>query len=109
MKKFILLTVAVLSFQGFMKAQVTDTLRIQTSAQCEMCKERIENTLAYEKGIVKSNLDLTSKIVTVVFKPNKTNADKIRTAISQIGYDADDVKAEPKAYSKLPACCKKKE
>jgi copper chaperone CopZ len=109
MKKLILLLVAVLSIQGFMKAQGTDTLKIKTSAQCEMCKERIENALAYEKGIVNSNLDLKTKIVTVVYKPSKTNSDKIKMALSQVGYDADDVKADPKAYSKLPACCKKKE
>lgn len=107
MKKLILLIVAMLSFQGFMKAQSSDTLKIQTSAQCEMCKERIETALAYEKGVVSSNLDMNSKIVTVVYKPAKTNADKIKTAISQVGYDADNVTADPKAYSKLPACCKK--
>jgi len=109
MKKIILLIVVVLSFSGFMKAQSSDTLKIQTSAQCEMCKERIETALAYEKGVVSSDLEMNTKIITVVYKPAKTNADKIKAAISWLGYDADDVKAGLKAYNKLPACCKKKE
>lgn len=28
--------------------------------------------------------------------------------VSQLGYDADDIKADPKAYAKLPKCCKHK-
>ena len=84
----------------------TDTLKIKTSSQCGMCKDRIEKTLSYEAGIVTSTLDLTTKEVTVVYKTKKTNPDKIRIAISKVGYQADDFKADPVAYENLPACCK---
>ena len=84
-----------------------DTVQIKTSAQCEQCKKRIEKGLSYEKGIKSSNLDVETKIVTVIYKAKKTSPEKIRMAISKIGYDADDVKADPKAYDKLPDCCKK--
>jgi hypothetical protein len=43
----------------------------------------------------------------VTYKKSKTSPEKIRKAISKVGYDADDVTADPKAYSKLDACCKK--
>ena len=52
-------------------------------------------------------LDEQSKQVTVRYNLAKTTTEAIRTAISKLGYDADDVKADPKAYEKLPACCKK--
>ena len=41
----------------------------------------------------------------MTFKIKKTDADKIRKAISSIGYNADDIKADKKAHDKLPLCC----
>ena len=84
-----------------------ETIKIKTSSQCYDCKERIEEALAFEKGVKSSTLDLETKIVTVSYKAGKTTPDKIRKAISKVGYDADEVKADLKAYGKLPACCKK--
>jgi len=83
-----------------------DTVRIKTSAICDQCKERIENDLSFEKGIKSSNLDLNSKIITVIYSPKKTDSQKIREAITRIGYDADSLKADSKSYNKLPDCCK---
>jgi copper chaperone CopZ len=85
----------------------SDEVKIQTSAVCGMCKDRIEHDLSFEKGVKSVSLDKDTKIVTVGYNPEKTNPDKIRLAISKIGYDADDVKADPEAYAKLPGCCKK--
>ena len=79
---------------------------IKTSAICEMCKSTIERDLAFEKGVKSSNLDLETKIITVQFNPKKTDADKIRKRITQIGYNADDMKRDIKPYEKLPDCCK---
>jgi copper chaperone CopZ len=84
-----------------------DTVKIMTSAQCGMCKDRIETALNKTKGIKHAELDLKTKIVTVQYKPWKTSPDEIREAITEIGYDADKQKADPKAYEQLPGCCKK--
>ena len=84
-----------------------ETIKIKTSSQCGECKEIIEEALAFEKGVKTAELDVETKIVTVTYKKNKTSPEKIRKAISKVGYDADDVTADPKAYSKLDACCKK--
>jgi hypothetical protein len=40
---------------------------------------------------------------------DRTNIENVKTAIANIGFDADDVTAEPSAYQKLPKCCKKPE
>jgi copper chaperone CopZ len=82
-------------------------IKIKTSAQCEECKERIEKNMAFEKGVKAVNLNLEDKVLTVTYKSNKTTPQKLREALSEIGYDADDVAADPKAYAKLPACCQK--
>jgi copper chaperone CopZ len=82
-------------------------IAIKTSAQCEMCKERIEKALAFEKGVKRVELNLETKTVTVIYRTGKTEPAKLRKAISKTGYDADDVPADQGAYNMLPACCKK--
>lgn len=89
------------------KAKKGETITIKTSAQCEMCKERLEMAMAYEKGVYESELDLETKDFVIRFNPKKTDAEKIKDAISKTGYDADEVVADEKAYKKLPPCCKK--
>jgi periplasmic mercuric ion binding protein len=83
------------------------TVVIKTSAQCESCKKRIENALNFEKGVKSAILDVTTKEATVVFDSEKTSSAKIRTAIIKVGYDADKMTADAKAYKKLPKCCQK--
>lgn len=82
-------------------------VEFQTSAQCDQCKERLEKNLAFEKGVKFVELDLETKKITIKYKADKTNEEKLKKAISKIGYDADDVTADPKAYAKLPTCCQK--
>lgn len=109
MKKILILTLALFAGISFANAQQSKwaTVEIKTSGICDMCKETIETALAYEKGVKKSDFDVKTHIVTVTYNPAKTDPDKIRLAISKAGYDADDVKADPKAYDKLDECCKK--
>jgi mercuric ion binding protein len=106
-----LITFAVLFSVIVLNAQDPDPkikeIKIQTSAICGMCEERIESNMAYEKGVKSVELDDETKIVTITYRVDKTDPKKLREAISKLGYDADDVKADPKAYAKLPACCKK--
>ena len=88
------------------KAQ-EQTIKIKTSAVCIECKKPIESALNFAKGVKSSNLDVESKYVTVIYKSEKTDPDKIRLVISKAGYDADSIPADPKAYSRLKPCCKK--
>lgn len=82
------------------------TAEIKTSAVCEMCKERIEKKVLQLEGVIEANLDIDTKILNVKYDESKISLEEIRTAISKTGYDADDVKREPKAYRKLPKCCR---
>jgi periplasmic mercuric ion binding protein len=85
----------------------TDTITIKTSAICDECKERIEHDLAFVKGVKVAKLDLDTKMVTVLYNAQKTSPAKIAEAISRIGYDADSLKADAKAFKKLPECCQR--
>ena len=70
-----------------------------------MCKKRIEAEVGKMKGVKKATLDLTTKELTVEYNPKKTSPDKIRKVISDIGYDADEVKANNRSQKNLPHCC----
>jgi len=85
----------------------TETIYVKTSATCDMCKSTIEKYVAFEKGVKKVSVDVSTAIATIVYNPEKTSPQKIRTAVSKSGYDADEVKADAKAYKKLDECCKK--
>jgi copper chaperone CopZ len=84
---------------------IKKTVFIQTNAQCGDCKERIEGVLNFETGIIYSDLNLDNKKVEVKFNTKKTSLAEIKKVISEIGYDADEVKAIEIAQNKLPSCC----
>jgi periplasmic mercuric ion binding protein len=112
MKKAQSLLLALFAFIGVVSAQapVKQTVVIKTpTVQCEKCKNRIENYMSHEDGIQKINVDYKKKITTVTFLTDRTNVENIKALIANVGYDADDVTAEPDAYKRLPSCCKKPE
>lgn len=89
------------------KGPATQTAQLKTSAVCEMCKARLEKSLAYEKGVQNASLDVPSQVLTVTFRPDKTSLAALQTAVQKTGYDADQLPADSRAYSRLPECCKK--
>ncbi|HOW32280.1 MAG TPA: heavy metal-associated domain-containing protein [Bacteroidales bacterium] len=107
MKNILLIIAFCISVSIYAQKAATVEIKIKTSAQCDMCKERIEKAMAFEKGVKSSVLDLDSKVLTVNYLPKKTTPEKIRNAVAATGYDADDVPANAKAYDALPPCCKK--
>ncbi|MEX2484942.1 MAG: heavy-metal-associated domain-containing protein [Brumimicrobium sp.] len=107
MKSILMLTIIVgLSACGIMNGQSSKkTISIQTNAECGDCKERIEEGLNYTKGVVYAELNLDNKKVEVKYNSKKITEQEIKQIISEIGYDADEVKADSKSQSELPACC----
>ncbi|MCP4460077.1 MAG: heavy-metal-associated domain-containing protein [Cytophagales bacterium] len=108
-----ILTIAILGLAIMVQAQIKPEkvkggykVEIKTSAICEMCKETIEHDLTFEKGVKSVDLDVDSKIATVVYNTKKTSAELIRKRITRVGYNADNLKRDVKAYDKLDDCCK---
>ncbi|MFN5476461.1 MAG: heavy-metal-associated domain-containing protein [Sphingobacteriales bacterium] len=109
MKKGLLLFVLALSISFVSLAQQKKplTVKIQTpTAQCEECKQRIEEYLKYEEGVTKVVVYPRSKYTMVTYFADRTNIENIKAAIANVGYDADDVTADEDAYKKLPKTCK---
>jgi len=94
--------------QNKTKTKKVETVEIQTSAVCDMCKELIiDKNLVFEKGLKYADMDVETGILTVRYRNDRTSASHIRNLISDLGYSADSVKADPIAYDNLHFCCKK--
>ncbi|MDQ3110502.1 MAG: heavy-metal-associated domain-containing protein [Bacteroidota bacterium] len=111
--KFLFLFV-VLAIVGFSSAKKLEEITIKTNTYCdhfEICesgKTRLEKELTLTPGVKTVKIDSKAMTINIKYNPKRTNPEKIRKVISQAGYDADDVKADPKAYEKLDECCRKK-
>ena len=112
MKKIQLMMLLLVGITGATIAQqpakVTVVIKTPT-VQCQECKDRIEKYMSHEEGIVKTTVDFKKKITTVTYLTQRTNVENIKALIANVGYDADDVTAEPDAYKRLPTYCKKPE
>lgn len=115
MKKITLFSLLLLISQ-YVAAQnpPTDSLVVKTNiycdhcAECEDCMPHIERDLRFTKGVVSSKVDVASQTITVYYNTKKTTPAALRKAISNAGFNADDVKANPKAEARLDECCRKK-
>lgn len=112
MKKVLILFFAVfmglqLSAQKLNVApQKVATVDIQTNGVCQKCADRFNAIVPNLKGVVSYKYDIKTAKMTIKYNPSVTNPDVLRKAISEIGYNADSVKANPEARAKLPACCR---
>jgi len=114
--KIFLLTFTVLLFSNAVSAQDKKTIQtatIKTAIYCDHCKAcetcgpKFNQALLKENGVQMVVLDDKAMTIKVTYNSKKTDLTKIKTAISKLGYDADDVKADPDAYASLDGCCKK--
>ncbi len=86
---------------------------IKTAIYCDHCKEcptcgkNFQSNLMDIKGVRMYELDEKNMTITVYYNGQKTDLPTIRTAISKMGYDADEIKADVAAYDSLDGCCKK--
>jgi len=114
--KFLLIAFTVFLFSNNLSAQQQKTIQTATiktaiycdhCRNCETCGDKFNRTLLKEKGVQMVVLDEKSMTIKVTYNSKKTDLQKIKQAISKLGYDADDVKAEEVAYAGLDDCCKK--
>ena len=105
----VILTLVILTgftASSYAQQKATQKAVIQTpGVQCEACKTRIENHLAHEDGISSVRADWRKHTVTVTWLTDRTNIENIKTELANLGYDADDVTADPDVYKKLPVSC----
>jgi copper chaperone CopZ len=106
---FILFTITTSFAQQQKKTQkaiIKTTITCDHCKECETCGQLFNQKLLREKGVQMVNIDTEKMTIEVIYNSKKTTLESIKTAISNLGYDADEVRANPEAYEKLDGCCK---
>lgn len=115
MKNVLLLLFALFTFSAASAQQNKKNIKavIKTAIYCDHCKECetcgkiFQANMHKIKGLKMYELDEKKMTITVYYNGEKTNLETIKNGIAQLGYDADNIKANPSAYEKLDGCCKK--
>jgi len=76
------------------------------TVQCGMCDMNITGALEKVSGVQEFLVNIDDKNVLVIFDSHKTDLSKIEKAISMVGYQANQLKADPAVYDALMGCCK---
>ncbi len=71
-----------------------EEVQFKTSADCPMCKEAIEEMFTFERGVRHAILDLEKNVVTVRYNSRRTDEERLRNALLDLGYKADPVEGE---------------
>lgn len=91
---------------GLLWAQ-TDTLVVHSgNIVCQTCRRTIIRGLSTQKGVRFVEVDVPKQNILIVYRPDKTDPTRLRHAITRLGYDADTLPRDMKAYQKLPDCCR---
>src|SRR5262249_12111801 len=103
-----LLVITGFTTASFSQTKTLETARIKTpNVLCEECKKRITSYLDRYDGIQYLNINFRKGEIQVKYLTDRIDIEQIKTAIANLGYDADDVTANEEAYKKLPKTCKK--
>ncbi len=114
MKAFSLSVLAVFCFTTVSLAQYQQTQKAVGKAViktptilCEKCQERVEFFLTKSTpGVTSAAVNIRKKTTTVTWLNDRTTLENIKTAIANLGFDADDIEAEEYAFKRLPKECK---
>lgn len=99
----------------FSQNKKTETIIVKTNILCDHCKQcescggRFDREIPFIKGVKDFSFDEKTMTISLTYNIKQTSPDKLREAISNIGFDADDVKADAKAVARLDDCCRKQE
>ncbi|MFN8243184.1 MAG: heavy-metal-associated domain-containing protein [Ferruginibacter sp.] len=109
MRFLTLLFIACIGFSMAGRAQQQKAVEkavIKTpTVMCEVCHDRVEFFISHEEGVASVSVNIIKHTTTVSWYTDRTTLNNIRTAIANLGYDADDEEAEEYAFKRLPKTC----
>ena len=114
MKRIIVIAIAAL--MGF-SAYAADTVMAEASAQifkkskaevkevvfnvnlhCNSCVKKVQENIAFEKGVKGLEVSLEKQIVAVKYDPAKTSEETLKAAIEKLGYEVSGVVAPEEVH-----------
>ncbi|MFP4287667.1 MAG: heavy-metal-associated domain-containing protein [Bacteroidota bacterium] len=104
----IVLFISLLSFVNkpaeAVNKKTTET-EIKVLGNCGMCKERIENAAYSVRGVRKADWDEQSKMLTLVYRNDRTEQETIERAIAKAGHDTENIITDEETHANLHHCC----
>lgn len=64
-----------------------ETVTFQVPMKCHKCQAKIEENIAFEKGVTDLQVNLEEKKVTVTYKKKATDVEKLKAAFQKLGYE----------------------
>lgn len=99
--------------QSQVMAQKLQWITIKSAnLKCWVCKQKLESYLMkvsianYESGIAQVKFNLMQGEVKIQYYPDRIEPDDLKIIIRNAGFDAENEKANPDSYKKLPPECK---
>ena len=68
------------------KKAATKTVTFNVSMHCKNCVKKINDNVAFEKGVKDLSVSLDQKTVTVTYDPARTDVAKLKAALEKLGY-----------------------
>lgn len=75
-----------LTAQNKKKAPLQEVTFI-VSLHCENCVKKVQENIPFEKGVKDLKVDLEEKTVWIQYSPDKTDKEKLASAIEKLGYE----------------------
>ena len=98
-------TVSFAQYQQTQKAVGKAVIKTPTIL-CEKCQEKVEFFISHTEGVSSVAVNIRKHTTTVTWLNDRTTLENIKTAIANMGFDADDIEAEEYAFKRLPKECK---
>ena len=98
MKKLVtlLLVFACITSMGFaQKPKVEkkkETVEIRLDEMCQNCVNKIDNYIAFEKGVTALDIDQEKMSVNVTYWANKTDTTKLKNAFTKVKLNVEEMK-----------------
>lgn len=71
------------------KVSKAETVTFCTNLRCKSCVKKVNENIAFEKGVKDLKVSLPDQTITVTYDPSKTSAEALSKAISKLGYKAE--------------------
>ncbi|MGM9743145.1 MAG: heavy-metal-associated domain-containing protein [Candidatus Cryptobacteroides sp.] len=68
------------------KKTASKSVTFNVTMHCEKCVKKINENVAFEKGVKDLSVSLDKKTVTVTYDPAKTDVARLKAAIEKLGY-----------------------
>ncbi|MCF0175546.1 MAG: heavy-metal-associated domain-containing protein [Bacteroidales bacterium] len=65
------------------------TVVFKSSLHCKNCMQKVQENLAFEKGVKGLEISLEKNTIKLTYDPKKTSEEKLAAAIRKLGYKAE--------------------